>query len=104
MGKVDLKKLAEWVDNHVGSSSKAIFIFMVLGREPRPFDAPSDQWDRGRCIELLKSCPEWVDRLSEIEALKLKGRRSVNGSALEVVYPWNEQIPLIKKAFYEQTN
>ena len=101
---VDLKKLAGWVGEHIGSSSKAIFLYMVLGKQPKPFDAPSDQWDRARCVELLKACPEWVERLSEIEALNLQGQRSVNGSGFKKVYPWNEQIPLIKKAFHEQTN
>lgn len=104
MAKVDLIKLANWIDCHFGSSSKAILLFMVCGKVPKPFDAPSDKWDRSRCVELLKACPDWLERLSEIEALKLAGKRSVNGSGFKTVYPWNEQIPLIIKQFHEQNN
>ena len=87
-----LKRLATWIDGNVGSSSSALFLYMARGDVPQPFDAPSDSGDRGRCIVLLKTMPEWVERLKEIEALEISGRRN------DVkVFPWNEQIPLILK-------
>lgn len=86
------KKLAKWIDGNVGISSEAIFMYMTQGSKPRTFDAPSDASDRNRCIILLNAIPEWWDRLKEIEDLNLKG--TCNN---KIVFPWNEQIPLIRK-------
>lgn len=86
----DRKRLSEWIDDNVGASSRAIFLYMTKGSMPRAFDAPSDDGDRARCVVLLRACPEWVDRLKEIESLNLKG--TSNGKE---VFPWNEQIPII---------
>lgn len=85
-----LKNISKWIDGNIGASSEAIFFYMVNGQNPRPFDAPSDAGDRGRCVVLLTAFPEWVERLKEIQELKIKGMRN-----REEVYPWNEQIPLI---------
>lgn len=87
-----LKQLAPWIDGNVGVSSTAIFLYMTKGSRPGAFDAPRDAGDRRRCIILLNAIPEWWERLKEIEDLKLEG--TCNG---ETVYPWNEQIPLIRK-------
>ncbi len=84
------KELAAWIDGNIGRSSEAIYLYMTLGTIPAPFDAPSDESDRKRCVVLLKAVPEWVPRLSEIEQLQLRG--TSNGKE---VFPWNEQIPLI---------
>lgn len=87
------KSLANWVLNHVGVSSKAIFAYMVLGEVPKPWCCPSDDSDRGRCVELLRARPEWIERLSEIENVYIDGTR--NGKKAT---QWNEQIPLIREA------
>lgn len=84
------QRLADWIENHRGTSSIAIYLYMTTGKIPAPFDAPSDKSDRERCLVLLKAVPEWVGRLGEIEKLRIKGRR--NGVE---VWPWNEQIPLL---------
>ncbi len=85
--------LAKWIDGNCGASSEALYLYMTLGRKPMSFDAPSDSHDRGRCVVLLQAMPEWIPRLSEIEALKIEG--TCNGIR---VTPWNEQIPLIRTA------
>lgn len=87
------EKMADWILNHKGVSSTAIYSYMTTGKLPKPFDCPFDKWDRKRCVVLLKAVPEWQSRLSEIEEAKIKGFR--NGIE---VYPWNEQIPLIRTA------
>lgn len=89
------KKLAEWIDGHIGASSESLYLYMTVGKIPAPFDAPSDEGDRGRCVVLLKARPEWIPRLSEIEALNLKGFRNQ-----KPVFPWNEQIPLILSSLH----
>ena len=85
-----LGRIASWIDGNVGVSSEAIYLYMTLGKIPAPFDAPSDEGDRGRCVVLLQAVPEWVPRLKEIEDLHITG--TSNG---EPVQPWKEQIPLI---------
>jgi hypothetical protein len=89
----EVRGLADWIDGNIGVSSKAIYLYMAKGIEPRPFDAPSDGGDRERCAVLLRAMPEWIERLSEIEALHITG--TSNGEKVE---PWNEQIPLILQA------
>lgn len=89
--KETLDKLGNWIDGNIGVSSKAIFLWMSVGRIPGVFEAPSDNGDRGRCVVLLKARPEWIPRLKEIESLHLTG--TSNGENVE---PWNEQIPLIR--------
>lgn len=86
-----LKCLVPWIDENIGVSSKAIFLWMSAGIIPGVFDAPSDSEDRRRCVVLLKARPEWIPRLKEIESLHLTG--TSNGEKVE---PWNEQIPLIR--------
>ena len=90
--KIDAEKLATWVGGNVGASSEALFLYMATGYAPGPFDAPSDSGDRGRCIVLLRAVPEWIPRLSELEDLRIEG--TCNGVK---VFPWNEQVPLIRK-------
>ncbi len=85
-----LSDLSYWIDEHIGISSGAIYMYMAKGIIPAPFQAPSDEGDRNRCAVLLKAVPEWIERLCEIESLHIEGTR--NG---EKVQPWNEQIPLI---------
>jgi hypothetical protein len=86
------KNLSKWIDDNVGVSSTAIFLWMATGRVPRAFEAPGDAGDRKRCAVLLNAMPQWVDRMKEIESMHIGG--IVNGIE---VYPWNEQIPLILK-------
>lgn len=88
-----------WINGNIGVSSKAIFMYMTQNIVPRPFDAPHDESDRKRCVRLLRAVPEWVDRLSEIEAYKIEG--TSNGKK---VMPWNVQIPLIREALTPPTN
>lgn len=88
-----LTDVALWINEHVGSSSKAIYLYMTTGVKPRPFDAPWDASDRERCIYLLRAVPEWIGRLYEIEDLNITGTR--DGIPVK---PWNEQLPLIREA------
>jgi hypothetical protein len=88
-----------WINDGVGVSSKAIFMYMTQNVVPRPFAAPYDEADRKRCVMLLRAVPEWIDRLSEIEEYKIEG--TSNGKK---VMPWNEQIPLIREALTPPTN
>lgn len=98
MSRLDiLADIAEWVDGHIGTSSRAIFLYMAKGQKPFPFDAPHDQYDRQRCVVLLQAVPEWIERLSEIEELMICGTRYSGGLERQTVYPWNEQIPLIRE-------
>lgn len=87
-----LERLVTWIDENVGISSESIYLYMTIGRVPDAFYAPSDRDDRRRCVKLLQAIPQWIDRLSEIEALKIEGI-SISG---EKVTPWNEQIPIIR--------
>lgn len=89
--EASMKKLVPWIDENIGVSSKAIFLWMSAGIIPGVFEAPSDSGDRRRCVVLLKARPEWIPRLKEIESLHLTG--TSNGEKVE---PWNEQIPLIR--------
>ncbi len=82
-----------WINDNMGVSSKAIFMYMTQNIVPKAFDAPHDASDRKRCVMLLRAVPEWVDRLSEIEEYKIEC--TSNGKK---VMPWNEQIPLIREA------
>lgn len=97
--KIDAEKLAYWIDDNVGQSSVALFLYMARGDVPHPFSAPSDSSDRARCAALLNAVPEWVPRLKEIEDLHVKGKRysSENIFLGADVEPWNDAIPLIRK-------
>lgn len=79
-----LKRVAPWIRDQVGASSRTLFLHMTVGDavsgETFP-SAPSDLGDRGRCIFLLNLFPEWWPRLDEMST-----------------YPyWEEQIPLIRE-------
>lgn len=76
-----LLRLVPWIDENVGSSSTALFLYMTANSLPHSFEAPSDRGDRARCIALLRAFPEWIERLDELSG---QGR-------------WSEQIPLIKE-------
>lgn len=76
------KSIWAWLENDVGVSSKAIYGYMTKGIDPKPHQAPSDEWDRKRCVTLLQAAPEWVERLSELSSIPY----------------WDVQIPLIQKA------
>lgn len=72
------------VGSDTGVSSEAICAHMLgipTGR-PAGIEAPRDQWDRGRCVRLLDSFPDWWDRLDEMAQY---------GDG------WAEQIPLIRE-------
>ena len=74
-------KLFEWLlSDDTGVSSKTLCRHMLGIKQIDFSGAPSDKWDRGRCVRLLKIMPQWIDRLDEISNLQ----------------GWNEQIPLIK--------
>lgn len=94
-----LNQLTGWIDENVGTSSTAIFLYMAAGRIPEVFEAPSDESDRGRCISLLNAVPDWIPRLKEIEFLNIEG--TCNG---EKVKPWNEQIPMILSEMRSNVN
>ena len=76
------KELLKWLlSDDTGVSSITLCGYM-LGIEPSWKNSPSDKGDRGRCIRMLKTTPEWIDRLDE---MKKEG------------VGWGEQIELIKK-------
>jgi len=59
-------KLIKWLlSDDTGLSSMSLVEHMlgleVTGR------APSDKWDRARCVRLLRLMPEWIDRLAEMK-------------------------------------
>ena len=85
-----------WIEDNVGVSSTAIFLYMTLGKVPGAGQAPSDNGDRKRCVALLRARPEWIDRLQEIEEKKI-GQIVYNGINNEITFPWEIQIPLIRK-------
>ena len=79
-------KLIEWAtSDHQGVSSGAICRYM-LNLNPadgwRVYMPPSDASDRGRCIRLLNTCPEWWKRIDEMKRFN---------------EDWAEQVELIKK-------
>ena len=77
-----IKIIFEWLlSDDTGMSSKAICAWM-LDINSDLTSSPSDKWDRGRCIRLLKLMPEWISRLDEM--------KTMNDS-------WPEQIELIKE-------
>lgn len=72
-------RLLEWAtDDDTGTSSEYLCRYM-LGLKPNKWgkSAPSDKWDRGRCIRLLNLMPSWWNRLEELRP------------------DWGEQIDLI---------
>ncbi|MCK9371020.1 hypothetical protein M0R04_14005 [Candidatus Dojkabacteria bacterium] len=74
-------KLINWlVGDDTGASSVSILIHMT-GSKSMKNTPPSDKWDRGRCVRLLKIMPEWIDRLDEMNVYK----------------GWKEQIILLKQ-------
>lgn len=89
--------LGHWIENHTGKSSIAIFLHMTKGRTPRASEAPSDEYDRMRCVELLKARPEWIPRLEEIEMMILPINKIFLKRENKIIYPWKEQIPLIRE-------
>ncbi len=61
-----LLKLLNWATgDDTGVSSEYLMRYM-LGFEVKAYCAPSDQWDRERCIRLLNIIPEWWDRIEEV--------------------------------------
>ena len=61
-----IHRAIKWsLGDDTGISSKALCAVM-LGFEPILNIPPSDKWDRGRCIRLLKLIPEWIPRLKEM--------------------------------------
>lgn len=65
----DLMKIIAWtIHGDTGISSKAILTHMLgLVLFSDNMTPPSDQWDRARCIKLLKLIPEWIGRLEEMK-------------------------------------
>jgi hypothetical protein len=92
-----LAALAPWIDDNIGTSSTAIYLYMSVGLIPGPFEAPHDSDDRDRCLVLLEAVPEFIPRLSEIENIKICGLRN-----RKLVYPWREQIPLLRAALEQE--
>lgn len=79
----ELIDLIAWATGpDTGASSESLLRYM-LGLSPGRFGvaAPSDQWDRGRCIRLLNKVPRWWDRLDEMAKISRN---------------WEEQIRLMR--------
>jgi len=77
----DLESLLDWAtSDDTGLSSKALLRHMMGFSQKYPMP-PSDADDRGRCMRLLKICPEWIRLLEDLRPY------------------WGEQVDLIKKEF-----
>lgn len=71
------------VGEHVGLSSKSIWAHMMgAGRPEYGWSHPHDPDDLSRCLRLLRTIPEWRDRLPEMR------RRSPSWRAL--IKRWDE--------------
>lgn len=97
MGKSIERRALEWaLSGNTGASSMALCRHMLgiedgsrWGNMP-----PGDRSDRNRCIDLLKSVPEWIPRLDEMK--RYDEYRLINGKpASEDSWSWTQQIPLI---------
>ena len=75
------KKLIEWLLSEDTGLSSEHLVGHMSGIPVREY-APCDEWDRGRCVRLLKLFPEWIERLDEMKKYR----------------EWTEQIPLIREA------
>ena len=57
----------QWMQGHdTGVSSKAILAYMLGGADVDDDSYPRDPADLGRCLRLLRKCPEWKPRIREM--------------------------------------
>jgi hypothetical protein len=89
----------EWiVGRRVGLSSKAIWAHMMGAGEPvYGWSHPHDPDDLSRCIELLRTIPEWRIRLPEMaerspewSALVARWEEIVSSMENEVGWDWSK--------------
>jgi len=82
----------DWIINgETGTSSKVIFIIMLLGKPPKNTGHPCDPADFRRCRILLDLIPSWRKRLSEMSMVSPVWARMVGS--------WNELDALYDEEF-----
>lgn len=77
----EYKELMTWLlSDDTGISSRALAKHLLYGTSLEGFYAPMDKWDRGRCIRMLNSHPEWWPIVNNLHPSSVR---------------WAEQIDLI---------